>query len=118
MPVITQDEEGNPWFVDKDICRILGFRDTHDGTKYLDSDEVSTCPDNSSGQVRHIKIINEPGLYSLILRSRKPEAKAFKRWVTHGSEAADEVLPTIRKNTTLIQGRNPSRGNPNKSLPS
>jgi len=62
----------------QEICNILGYRDTNDATKYLDSDEVSTCTDNASGQVRHLKIINEPGLYSLIIRSRKLEARAIK----------------------------------------
>jgi len=85
------DAKGNPWFVAKEVCGVLGYKDSHDGTKYLDKDELSTCPDNSSGQVRHILIINESGLYTLILRSRKPEAKEFRKWVT------SEVLPAIRK---------------------
>ncbi|MCD8140487.1 MAG: Bro-N domain-containing protein [Planctomycetaceae bacterium] len=70
---------------------ILSYRDTNDATKYLDADEVASYPDKSSGQVRHLVLVSEAGLYSLILRSRKPEAKAFKRWVTH------EVLPAIRR---------------------
>lgn len=82
---------GEPWFVALDVCRVLEYRDTNDATKYLDVDEVATCPDNSSGQLRHVRIISEAGLYSLILRSRKPEAKTFKRWVTH------DVLPSIRR---------------------
>ena len=92
------DKKGNPWFIAKDVCGVLGYRDTNDGTKYLDSEEQNTCTDKSSGQVRHIKIINEPGLYSLILRSRKPEAKEFKRWVAH------KVLPAIRKTGGYIHG--------------
>ena len=89
----------DPWFVAKDVTDALGFRDANDGTKYLEDDEISTCPDNTSGQVRHIKLINESGLYSLILRSRKPEAKAFKKWVTA------EVLPSIRKTGGYIVAR-------------
>jgi prophage antirepressor-like protein len=88
---VLEDRLRNPWWVAKEICDNLGDRDTNDGTKYPDSDEVSTCTDKSSGQVRHMKNINEPGLYSLILRSRKPVARAFKRWITH------EVIPDIRK---------------------
>jgi prophage antirepressor-like protein len=95
---VLTGQDGSLWFVAKDVCGVLGYRDTNDGTRYLDSDEVATCPDNSSGQVRNVKIINEPGLYSLILRSRKPEAKKFKRWVTHS------VLPAIRKTGGYIHG--------------
>lgn len=77
----------------KDVCDFLGFRDTNDGTKRLDPEEkqvVQINPTNSRGNPNKV-IINESGLYSLILRSRKPEAKAFKKWVT------SEVLPSIRK---------------------
>lgn len=83
--------DGEPWFVAKDVCDALGYRDSNDATKYLEEDEICTQPDNSSGQVRHIKTISESGLYSLILRSRKPAAKGFSRWVTR------DVLPSIRK---------------------
>lgn len=72
--------KGDPWFVAKDICDVLGYRDTNDGTKYLDPDEIQTCSDQSSGQVRHIKVVSESGMYSLVLRSRKPEARRFKKW--------------------------------------
>ena len=87
---------GEPWFVALDVCGALEYRDTNDTTKYLEDDEVTTYPDYSSGQLRHIKVISEAGLYSLILRSRKPEAKVFKRWVTH------EVLPSIRKQGAYV----------------
>ncbi|VTU21897.1 putative phage-encoded protein [Variovorax sp. SRS16] len=79
---------GEPWFVAKDVCEALGFDTDKTGIgKYLaglDADEVNTVRD-SSGIRRgnpHVKIINESGLYSLILKSRKPEAKAFKKWGT------------------------------------
>lgn len=85
------DRAGEPWFMALDLCASLEYRDTNDMTKYLDEDEVDTYPDNSSGQLRHLKVISEAGLYSLIIRSRKPEAKAFKRWITH------DVLPSVRK---------------------
>lgn len=85
-----------PWFVAKDVAKILGYSDTQAMTRRLDDDEVSTCTDNSSGQVRYIAIINESGLYNAALGSTKPEAKAFKKWVT------SEVLPSIRKHGGYI----------------
>lgn len=82
---------GEPWFVAKDICDALGIR-TDTVRKILDTDEVSDIDPNTIGVKGHNPlIISEAGLYSLILKSRKPGAKAFKRWVTH------EVLPAIRK---------------------
>jgi anti-repressor protein len=91
------DRNGEPWFVAKDACMALGMDAAKAGTGHflggLDEDEKSTLG-NSEGATaseRRATIINESGLYSLILKSRKPEAKAFKKWVT------SEVLPTIRK---------------------
>ena len=84
------DRNGEPRFVAKDVCAALGI-DTSNLTKVLDGDERSTCPVQYTDQVRNSVIINESGMYSLVLRSRKPEAKAFKKWVT------SEVLPSIRK---------------------
>lgn len=84
--------DGEPWFVAKDVCDALGIRsDTVRVT--LDEDEVAETNPNTIGVAggRNPLIITEAGLYSLIMRSRKPEAKAFKRWVTH------DVLPSIRK---------------------
>ena len=86
---LTIDSE--PWFVAKDVCDALGIATNHlreDG-RGLDDDEVTTLP-NWEGKGAAPLIITEAGLYSLILRSRKPEAKRFKRWVTH------DVLSTIR----------------------
>lgn len=83
-------KDGEPWFVAKDVCGCLGL-DTSNLSKMLDEDELSTYPVQYTDQVRNLSVVSEPGLYSLILRSRKPEAKAFKRWVTH------EVIPSIRK---------------------
>lgn len=83
-----------PWFVAADVCGALDISNPRQAVSYLDEDEVSQAPvttNDGSGRVLPTNIINEPGLYSLILRSRKPEAKTFKRWITH------EVLPTIRK---------------------
>lgn len=86
--VVTTD--GEPWFVAKDVCDALGI-DTNHIREALDDDEVNTLRITEGKGNPNKTIITEAGLYSLILRSRKPEAKAFKRWVTH------EVLPSIRK---------------------
>ena len=86
------DEAGEPWFVAKDACDILGI-DTIHLRGALDDDEITNLRNsevwNQPG--RAPLIVSEPGLYKLIMRSRKPEAKEFQRWVTH------EVLPQIRK---------------------
>ncbi|MDD3015739.1 MAG: BRO family protein [Lactococcus chungangensis] len=78
-----------PWFVGKDVADILGYSDTQAMTRRLDDEDIMT--DKLSGMNMKSTIINESGLYSAILGSKKPEAKQFKRWVT------SEVLPTIRK---------------------
>ena len=90
---VVKDESGEPWFVAKDVCDALGIATNH-LRETLDDDEISNLPITEVGPEfggRAPLIITEAGLYSLILRSRKPEAKRFKRWVTH------EVLPAIRK---------------------
>jgi prophage antirepressor-like protein len=83
--------DGQPWWIAADVCEILEIQNSRDAMSRLDSDERSTVDstDGAGGPARNI--INESGLYSLILGSRKPEAKEFKRWVTH------TVLPSIRK---------------------
>ena len=88
---LVQDENGEPWWVARDVCQILGLEDTHKAVQRLDEDEKGrkTIPTPGGNQV--MWIVNEPGLYSIIIRSNKPEAKQFKRWITH------EVLPSIRK---------------------
>lgn len=80
-----------PMFVAKDVATILGYSDTQAMTRRLDPEDVGTCTDKSSGQVREVSTVSESGLYQSILGSIKPEAKVFKRWVT------SEVLPSIRK---------------------
>ncbi|MFF4927432.1 phage antirepressor [Streptomyces griseofuscus] len=94
--VRTVIKDGGPWFVAKDVCAVLEIGNPSQALTYLDEDEKSHVnPNLISNEVgrggRAPLVVNEPGLYSLILRSRKPEARQFKRWVTH------EVLPTIRK---------------------
>ena len=86
----------NGWFAATDVCAILGLTNVSMALGKLDEDEKMTLSlteshSGSRGGAQSINVINEPGLYSLIMSSRKPEAKKFKRWVTH------EVLPSIRK---------------------
>ena len=108
--------EGEPWFVAKDVCSCLELGNVGQALSYLDDDEKSSIDPNiitadvgfdammkdahtpmrsvipEAGRGgRPLSLVSEPGLYSLILRSRKPEAKAFKRWIIH------EVVPSIRK---------------------
>lgn len=83
--------DGEPWWVAKDATDILGYRATNDATRMLDDDEKGTHSVRTPGGEQAVVIINEAGLYSLILRSKLPDAKDFKRWVTH------EVLPSIRR---------------------
>jgi len=86
---VVQNNDGEPWWIASDICEILGLTNTTEALRALDQDEKSTLRISEGGPERNI--INEPGLYSLIMRSNKPGAKKFKRWITH------DVLPTIRK---------------------
>ena len=86
------DENEQYWFAGIDVCNILGLENPTQTVESLDSDEKKLdYVIDSSGQQRKTWTINEFGLYSLVLKSRKPEAKGFKRWITH------EVLPAIRK---------------------
>lgn len=86
------DKNGEPWFVVKDVCDVLGISDARRASERLDDDERSLAPvTDSLGRQQQTFVANESGLYSLILRSDKPEAKKFKRWVTH------DVLPALRK---------------------
>ncbi|MFC8688141.1 phage antirepressor KilAC domain-containing protein [Brevibacillus porteri] len=92
--VLVNDQ---PWFVAKDVCYILGIEKSRNAVSRLDEDEALTMGiTDSLGRTQESHIINEAGLYSLILTSRKPEAKAFKRWVTH------EILPLIRQTGQYI----------------
>ena len=96
----TTTIDGEPWFVAKDVCVALGIR-SDTVRNILDDDEVSETNPNTIGVAggRKPLIISEAGLYGLVLKSRKPEAKAFKRWVTH------EVLPSIRRDGGYIATR-------------
>lgn len=87
--ILVNDE---PYFVGKDVAGVLGYSNTKDAlSRHVDSEDKTGSRITTSGQSREMTIINESGLYSLILKSKLPNAKKFKRWVT------SEVLPTIRK---------------------
>ncbi len=83
--------DGEPWFVAQDVSEALEYRNAPDMTRNLDDDEKGTQIVRTLGGDQEMTVINESGLYSAILKSRKPEAKTFKKWVT------SEVLPSIRK---------------------
>lgn len=86
------DRDGEPWFVASDVCKAIDLDNVSRALDRLEDDEKDDVTlSDVIGRRQRIAIINEPGMYSLILRSDKPEAKAFRRWVTH------EVIPAIRK---------------------
>jgi prophage antirepressor-like protein len=89
--VRTIEKDGEVWFVAKDVCEILELTNVSMSVERLDEDEKLVSKLFTSGQEREVWTVNEPGLYSLIVSSYKPEAKSFKRWITH------EVIPSIRK---------------------
>lgn len=90
--VRTLQIENEPYFVGKDVADILGYQNgSRDINLYVEEEDRLKYKISTSGQLREQILVNESGLYSLILASRKKEARAFKRWVTH------EVLPSIRK---------------------
>ncbi|AOP14578.1 hypothetical protein CHCC15325_1994 [Bacillus licheniformis] len=89
--VRTVVKDNEPWFVAKDVCSVLEIKNNRDALARLDEDEKGVVLTDTLGGTQELTAVNEPGLYSLILGSRKPEAKQFKRWITH------EVIPTIRK---------------------
>lgn len=98
--VRTLNIDGEPWFVASDVCKALDINNVSMAISRLDDDERNTVsltegiPGNPNKT-----IVNEPGLYALVLSSRKPEAKAFKRWITH------EVIPSIRKHGGYVAGQ-------------
>ncbi|MFP4018514.1 MAG: Bro-N domain-containing protein [Bacteroidales bacterium] len=92
--VRVRQKDGEFWFVAKDICEALEISKYRDAVNRLDRDERGSLLVDTPGGAQEMTAINEPGMYSLVLRSRKPEAKKFKRWVTH------DVLPQLRKTGT------------------
>ena len=90
--------DNEPWFVAKDVADILGYQNgSRDINRHVDEDDKLTSQVATAGQMRNQIVINESGLYSLILSSKLPQAKEFKRWVT------SEVLPAIRKQGGFIR---------------
>lgn len=90
-------KDGEPWFVAKDVCDILGLEQVSRAMDRLDEDErglLKITHPQSADKFIEVNGVNEPGLYQLIIASSKPEAKTFKRWITH------EVIPQIRKTGT------------------
>lgn len=88
----TLEKDNEVWFIGKDVAEILGYSNTRDAlTKHVDSEDKAGVAIHDGRQNRSMIIINESGLYSLVLSSKLPTAKKFKRWVTN------EVLPSIRK---------------------
>jgi hypothetical protein len=99
---VLTDDQGTPWWVARDVCRVLGISKYRDAMSRLDSDERGSEKLDTPGGEQNMNTINESGLYTLIFRSNKPEAKTFRRWITH------EVLPSIRKTGSYqMPGANP-----------
>ena len=94
------EKDGEPWFVAADVCRALDLGNNRQAMARLDDDEKGVISNDTLGGKQEMNAVNEPGLYSLVLGSRKKEAKAFKRWITH------EVIPSIRRNGGYIHGQN------------
>jgi len=88
---IIQDASGEPWFVAPDVCRVLEMAEVSSALRTLDPDEKGPLTVRTLGGDQMVAGISEPGLYKLMARSRKPEARRFDRWVRH------EVLPAIRR---------------------
>ena len=91
-------KDGEPWFVAVDVCKALEIKNNRDALGRLDDDEKGVVSTDTLGGEQEVGVVNESGLYTLVLGSRKPEAKAFKRWITH------DVIPAIRKTGGYIQG--------------
>ena len=90
-PVRMQVIDGQPWFVAKDICDILGLSNSRKAVAALADDEKGVTTMDTSGGKQRLGIVNESGMYTLIFNSRKPSAREFRKWVT------SEVLPSIRR---------------------
>ena len=91
QPVRTITVDGQPGFIANDLCSVLELTNPRQTLTYLDDDEKGVTTNDTLGGAQQMAYVTEAGMYSLVLRSRKPEAKMFKRWITH------DVLPQIRK---------------------
>lgn len=96
--VRTIEQNGEPWFIARDVCECLSIGKYRDAVSRLEEDERGSVEMDTPGGRQSLSAVNEYGLYSLVLSSRKPEAKEFKRWITH------EVIPAIRKTGGYISG--------------
>ena len=85
------ERSGEPWLVARDVCDVLELSNLSEALKAIDEEDLTSEKLTAGGQVREMKLINESGVYALVFRSNKPEAKKFRKWVT------SEVLPAIRK---------------------
>ena len=97
--VRTVEQDGQVWFVAKDVCDVLRIMRTNDAIHGLDDDEKGTAKIRTPGGNQNMTVISESGFYGLVLRSNKPEAKNFARWVRK------EVLPQIRQHGMYLSGR-------------
>jgi prophage antirepressor-like protein len=97
--VRTVEKDGEVWFVAHDICGVLDLAHVGMTMQRIDEDEKGVSSIYTPGGPQEMSVVNESGLYSLVLVSRKPEAKTFKRWITH------EVLPAIRKTGAYAVGQ-------------
>lgn len=93
---VVKDDNGEPWFVAKDVCDVLGLGNITEALRNLDDDELSSEILKSGNQRREMKLVSESGLYALVIRSNKPNARKFRKWIT------SEVLPSIRKHGGYI----------------
>jgi prophage antirepressor-like protein len=93
---VVDREDGAQWFVASDVCRILELSDVSTATRILDADERGTSIVGTLGGDQNVTVISEPGLYKLMARSRKPEAKRFDRWVRN------DVLSAIGKGAMAL----------------
>jgi len=105
QPIRNLIVENKPWFIAKDVCDALGIKNNRQAIRDLDDDEKLTYKLYTSGQNRNTSIITESGLYALILRSKKPYAKTFRKWIT------SEVIPTILKKGFYLMNSSKNKSN-------
>ena len=99
----TVQMNGEPWWVLADVCKVLEISNSRNVSNRLEADEKGVTLVDTLGGAQQVTIINESGLYAVILRSDKPQAKTFRKWVTN------EVLPSIRKHGAYMTGQTPER---------
>lgn len=109
--VRTVERDGQVWFIAADVCAVLSIKNPRDSVRHLDDDEKGVVSTDTLGGQQQMTIVNESGLYALVLRSRKPEARRFAKWVTA------EVLPAIRKTGSYaVPSHRQPKALPNLSL--